>query len=353
MKTKIFKTLTLAICAIAFSFTTNAQLPNFTLVDTGAIYELGATKRHISALIFDVDNDGDFDPVIDNYPIGSAQLTLYRNERNGLYRPGTFLPEFSNAFPITITSPTGDIDNDGDSDVIGHKIWTDKLGVFINDGYGNFLSDTTFYVPNILGSFYPVLLDFNKDGYLDLIRFDTAIVVLFNNGEGVFTNKTKIGYYDLGNYDLQHSMALADVDNDGDMDFYLGMSWDEDNNLFFLNNGTSLEQVDQDHIILSEYETSTSVNWVDYDNDGDMDLFTNRRLFENLGFPDFVEHLIVEDEYYIGVYSNSRVWGDLDNDGDLDLFISTENNHKLGDPDEPLSAYPYNLLELRNYHSLH
>jgi len=345
MKTKIYKTLTLAICAVAFSFTTNAQLPDFTLVDTGAIYELRANQYHLSGIVFDADNDGDFDPVIGNSSWDPVSLVLYKNERKGLYKPELFLPETSSAFKIYFTSPTGDIDNDGDSDVIGQKKWATHLDVFINDGYGNFLSDTTYFVPNTLDSFYPVLLDFNKDGYLDLIRFDTAVVVLYNNGEGIFTDKTKIGHYDKGGNVVQHSMSWADVDNDGDMDVYCGMTWGK--NIFFLNTGTALEQVEANHITLSESEATHSVNWIDYDNDGDMDLYTVDVLFENLGSMEFEKHIIREGKYDSdSTWSSSRVWGDLDNDGDLDLFVSVENNHLLGDPTKPLSAHPYNLLYL-------
>ncbi len=255
MKTKIFKTLTLLFLALAFFSTSQAQFPDFTLVDTGAIYEYLPNRLHLSGIVFDADNDGDLDPVIGNSSIDPIPLLLYRNERNGLYRIETFIPETPNAFPITFTSPTGDIDNDGDSDFIGQKKWTDELSAFFNDGYGNFASDNIFYLANSMSSFYPSLIDFNKDGYLDLIRIDTAVVVLYNNGEGVFENETKIGHFDKANNSLQHSLSWADVNNDGTMDVYCGMTWHK--NIFFLNTGTALEQVEADHITLSEDEADT------------------------------------------------------------------------------------------------
>ena len=88
-----------------------------------------------------------------------------------------------------------------------------------------------------------------------------------------------------GNNILQHSMSWADADNDGDMDAYCGMSFGT--NEFFINTGSSLERLAKDHITLLESGGSTSVNWVDYDNDGDMDLFTTNDIYENKGNLEF------------------------------------------------------------------
>jgi len=325
-----------------------AQLPDFTLLDTGPIYEDGEGRTNLSAIIVDADNDGDLDPVIGNSDC-TIQVVLYKNERENIYRPETFLHEFSKAFPVRFTCPIGDIDNDGDIDVVGQVKWSPRLGVFINDGYGNFVSDTSFNVPNSLDSFYPVLLDLNEDGFLDLIRFDPTVVVLYNNGNGEFINKTKIGEYEkLAGYLFQHSMSWADADNDGDMDVYCGMT--NGKNIFFINTGSGLEQVEENHITLRESGDTPSVNWIDYDNDGDMDLFLKDEIFENLGNLEFTNHVIVDEKYDSdSVWTSSRVWGDLDNDGDLDLFLSVENN-PLPLPFHPgygqQSAHPYNLLYL-------
>lgn len=73
---------------------------------------------------------------------------------------------------------------------------------------------------------------------------------------------------------------------------------------------------------------SRSVNWVDIDNDNDLDLFIsngkqggeNNFLYKNDGFGQFTaitEGSIVHD----GMPSDGATWADFDNDGDIDCFV--------------------------------
>ena len=327
-----------AICSSALS-----QIPEFTRIDTGAIYESKGTPVNSSNMLFDADNDGDLDPIIcnmnaTNYP--KYPLKLYENEREGIYYQQQFITDSESKFSVGNHSAMGDIDNDGDIDLLASRFINRDIGIFFNDGFGNFLFDTILQRPEDISSFdvslYAVLLDFNKDGYLDIINFDSVIVAYYNDGKGKFLDIDTVGSFNRKvDKDWLHSMALGDADNDGDMDIYYGLSMGVEKNALFINTGNSYEQVDDNHITLSDTSLTTSVNWVDYDNDGDMNLFTTNlspdringvlpALYENIGNLEFIKHIIIDGKYR-GSFTISDYWGDLDNDGDLDLFISLED----------------------------
>lgn len=341
---------------------TLAQIPEFVRMDTGAIYDSEGFKLASTHLLFDIDNDGDSDPIIcKNSAMNIVlPLALYENERKGYYHHAQFIKDSEDVFSVNLQSALGDIDNDGDIDVIGQSYGTRDLGIFINDGYGNFELDSILPRPELTSSYFitifPLVLDFNKDGFLDLISFDSVIMAFYNNGAGRFFETEIIGSINRSvRNDWLHAMAIGDADNDGDMDIYCGLSRGVEKNAFFINMGDAFEQVDDNHIILSDTALTTSVSWVDYDNDGDMDLFTTNEspgaegvlpiLFENQGNLEFTKQEVLEEKYR-GSFTISDHWGDLDNDADQDLFITLEQGPFpfSGPYRGTYSSTPYNIL---------
>lgn len=115
----------------------------------------------------DIDNDGDLDLYV-----GSVQTTvadrLYRNNGDGTFTSLTSSAAAENG-TATFGSAFGDIDNDGDLDLIAINNGQAN-SIFINDGTGTFTKSTTNElitnptIANIGGSF----VDYDQNGFLDI-----------------------------------------------------------------------------------------------------------------------------------------------------------------------------------------
>jgi hypothetical protein len=351
MKKNIYKTSFLTICILVVAIAAQAQLQNFIKVDTGAMTLLWG--GHASSTCFDMDNDGDLDIASGNKAVYASRVfSLFRNERNGYYIE---MPEFTG--DLELVASIGDVDNDGNIDLlVGPGFNFESVSVYLNSGNGNFQFDNTYDTPEARS--YPTLLDLNNDGFLDVIGIDRWGSVLYNDESGGFLDWTYLGMFQQQTNVFLHGVSWGDADDDGDLDFFGGyssLSGGIPINLCFLNNGDgSFSQFNPSSPIVEGECVTTCANWVDYDNDGDMDLYVHNvicdntlpALYENMGGMEFTRKDII-DEMYRYSLANSSVWGDLDNDGDLDLFISVENNEFPWPPPDT-SATPYNVIYLND-----
>ncbi|MBN8707410.1 MAG: VCBS repeat-containing protein [Bacteroidetes bacterium] len=170
----------------------------------------GLAGNTTSASWEDLDNDGDFDLILTNY--GNEKNHLLFNKGNLQFEKSGFTPwssDVSNSF----SSATGDVDNDGDLDVLITNAFSASGGklvnfFYLNDGSGQF-SDASHLLPADSGWVYGAsFADYDGDGHLDL-----ALAACFgesennrlyrNNGngnnwiqfdlEGVKSNRSGIG----------------------------------------------------------------------------------------------------------------------------------------------------------------
>jgi hypothetical protein len=127
--------------------------------------------------------------------------------------------------------------------------------------------------------------DFDGDGWPDLwtgnhkgVRCppSTPPSLWRNNRNGTFTNIAPSVPPALAGYD-RHGSAWADFDNDGDQDIVTlldsGSIWPSDDQAFVNEGGVFNDRATQLGLA-NPYTRGRSPLWLDYDNDGRLDLFT-------------------------------------------------------------------------------
>lgn len=300
-------------------FATNGSA-RFTLVSS----PISAVVYSFSSWV-DFDSDGDLDLLVAG---SSTMLHPYRPSTRLYRNNGTTFTEVGAGFPglHSGSSSWGDIDRDGDQDLIlTGALASDEMVTIIarNLGGGQFqiISDALpafGYGDSALG-------DVDKDGDLDLVlsgsTADGFHTRLFLNNNGQFTPTNQ----ELGAVAFS-SVDLGDYDNDGDLDLLVGGGFISANlldggALLWNNSGGTFSQTSQSF----EGMLAGDVTWGDYDNDGDLDVLFQgavtvlgkhlSRIYRNEGGNKFsnVTNLI-------GSLFSDVEWGDFDADGDLDLL---------------------------------
>ena len=275
----------------------------------------------LSIALGDVDRDGDLDVVAGNY---APPNRLYLN--NGTADPfsGVEARDISSDLLATNSIALGDVDRDGDLDVVaGNPVAPNRL--YLNDGTADpFAGATGFDITaDVHDTLAIALADMDGDGDLDVAAGNAGQpnrLYLSQSTADPFTGMPGTDVTDDTN--PTHAIALGDVDRDGDVDVVAG-NWMQPTRLY-LNNGTAnpFAGVVGSNITTDVYETY-AVALGDLDRDGDLDVVTGTSwinwLYLNNGTADPFDGA-EGAEITLDVNSTRALaLGDVDGDGDLDL----------------------------------
>jgi Tfp pilus assembly protein PilF len=277
----------------------------------------------------DYDGDGDQDMFVSSSVPGSSQATnyLFRNEF------GRFEDVLSDAGVRRDAGGAGarfaDYDNDGLLDLL--ILGPDGIALFRNEGEGE-LRDVNREagLSDAVNSLSALFVDLDHDGDLDLLLGNATRNSLFrNNLDGTFTERAAaMGL--VGGATASSDLAMADFDEDGDVDLIV-VNDDEPSALYTNLRQGRFEDVAQARGL--EGSPGFSVVAVgDFDNDGFSDLFLaggsepTHALYRNVGDGSFEpSRLPAGAERVLAAIDGADAdFLDFDNDGHLDLVLVGE-----------------------------
>jgi PKD repeat protein len=298
------------------------------------IVTTGMDANYSGAAWIDIDGDGDDD-------LYSTKNYLFRNLGSGNFER---LNNFQSLSASQLGNGTSwaDYDNDGDVDLF---LSGNPSLVYLNDGTGNFeaLDETPLGSGDDNRGWTGAWADYNNDSFVDLVVthpngfLGQGIPSRFfqNNGDGRFT---KIDSFEFTTLQKPYTVATwSDYDQDGDADLFIGSGPVSFAAVDYLYNNTLVETGTADFERINTVPFATDLqdgqvwNWIDYDNDGDLDAFlTNyssavNRFYKNKNGT----YVSITNALTIGGPYLSNSWGDIDNDGDLDVILTNESSSRV------------------------
>ncbi|MBX7044945.1 MAG: FG-GAP-like repeat-containing protein [Ignavibacteria bacterium] len=296
----------------------------------------GFTSGYIGTAWVDVDNDGWLDLYVCN-------RALYRNLHNGNFEK---LTNGLETITNTLSTTWADYNNDGFIDCYVTSTGGSKSFLFRNNGNGTFAKITSGAIAD---SAYNTGWgcswgDYNNDGFVDLIIaaangfgvVNHPCRFWKNNGDGTFTK------IDTTQFTMQNAPytcpSFYDYDQDGDVDLFIGsgpatgtLARDFNfKNLLKETGNPFLQRIDTS-IIGTDPVDGQVWNFIDYDNDGDLDAFltnyvTNNNMYRNEGNGYYrkLPEAEIGNIVNAGAANLANLWGDFDNDGYLDCFVTKD-----------------------------
>jgi len=346
-----------------------------TFVDVTETSGLGDTGFGMGIAVGDIDNDGDVDVYVTN--VGPD--VLYRNEGDGTFTDVTEAAGIANA-EWGASATFFDFDRDGHLDIYVANyvafdttiVCTDLSGrrdycgppfysgvadvLYRNNGDGTFsdVSAAVGITSVAAAGLGVVAADFTGDAYPDIyVANDGEPNQLWINQRDGTVRDEALGFgvavNALGHAEAGMGIAIGDSDNDGAVDLFVTHLRGESNTLYRSGSSAFYDETFRAGMAGPSIPfTGFGTGFVDYDNDGDLDLIlVNGRVlggplltsrdpagywdvyaepnlvFENDGLGRFRDVSDGEPEFSHDI-ANSRglAFGDIDNDGDVDFLIT-------------------------------
>lgn len=269
---------------------------------------------HMSVAVGHLNADQAPDIALPNF--GAGTVSIYLNQGDGTFATPV---EYAAGVPGPRGIAIGDMDGDGDNDLVVGDLFVNVHAVMFNDGAGVFRRASTF---TEAGTTIDVsLADLDGDTDLDAVFVFNGVYVHRNLGDGTFEPGAQLAAGQFG------SVITADLDDDGHLDIAVTQTLqnsDTDNVIVFFNggDGTTFKQS-----VFPVNKLTRDIATGDFNDDGRLDLVASHvstvnkiSVLRNVGDRDFDDPV----EFTPGTYPQSIVVADMTGDGLDDIVAALE-----------------------------
>lgn len=226
-----------------------------------------------------------------------------------------------------------DVDGDDDLDIVAGLTYNDEIA-----WWENILGNASSWVKHEVAQelHFPNALavaDIDDDGDLDLLSgtYYDGEIAWWENLEG--NGRSWLMHLVDNGFPQPYAVGAADLDNDGALDIYSAVFGGD--KIIWWRNTTGNGQNWEAHIVVEEYGRPRDVLAVDIDADHDMDLVnvsldsSQVTLWENMAGNGLTWHPVVLDDNFPG--GTAITAGDIDGDNDMDVAAAAYNDTGFGD----------------------
>jgi hypothetical protein len=286
----------------------------------------GISSRY-DAVVGDLNNDGELDIIVAAQDYFS--VIVFLGYGNGTFSSPSFYLTGSQSHPYACA--LGDVNNDNRLDVVIVDVFNNNFAVLFGDGHGSFFNERSYSTGNDSDPLSVAFGDFNDDRILDIVVANHN-----TNTIGVFLGYTYISGVreatcSTGSSPNPRAIALADFNKDTKLDIVMA-NYGLDNVEVFLEgtNSTFPMQIMFSTGVLS---LPTSVAVGDFNNDSELDITVANSGTENIGVLYGYGNGSFTNQTTLSIGLNSVAQsvavGDFNNDKKLDIVVADSGTDRV------------------------